>query len=479
MKLKKKLLTLLSCVSLILYSTSLFAIEHSDLVGSWSGELKAGIQVFPLVFNITSPNDELKATLDSPNQGAMGIPVSEISIEKSKIVFVINAAQAEFIANLTDDKQNLNGIWKQGPNELPLSLTKVQVVKSTDTITRPQEPKKPYGYKEEIVTFTNSEANIKLAGTLTTPLHGSNFPAVVLITGSGPQDRNQTFMGHKTFWVLSDYLTKNGVAVLRYDDRGVGKSEGKFETSNSLDFAHDASAAVDFLATQKNIDTSAIGLIGHSEGGLIAPITADLNSKVGYIVSLAGPSLTGNEIAITQIKDTLLSIGLDTDTANFGAQITAQLNQTVLNNKDNTLLKDELLASYQKAWNAIPKLSKDKLMAIGGGQLSDARLQQLSSNWTKYFLKHDPKIYLSKLKVPTLVLYGSKDTQLNPITNIPVFEDLLVGNNSFNEIHVMEDLNHLFQPAKTGLMDEYVSIQTTFSPLALNKIAVWIKRVSE
>ncbi|MEP0357444.1 hypothetical protein [Paraglaciecola sp.] len=189
-------------------------------------------------------------------------------------------------------------------------------------------------------------------------------------------------------------------------------------------------------------------------------------------MSLAGPSLTGNEIAITQIKDTRLSIGLDIDTANFGAQITAQLNHTVLNNKDNTLLKDELLVSYQKAWDAIPKQSKDKLMARGGGQLSDARLEQLSSNWTKYFLMHDHKIYLSKLTVPTLVLYGSKDTQLNPITNIPVFEELLVGKNSFNEVHVMEGLNHLFQPANTGLMNEYVSIQTTFSPLALNKIAV-------
>lgn len=479
MKIVQTTIAMITFGCALLFANTGVAETPSELVGLWSGKLKVGTQELPLVFNITESEGQLKATLDSPAQGAKDIPVSKLSTSDAYIVFEVKAAQAKYVATLASDNQLLVGRWLQGPNELPLSLNKVETVSSAETINRPQEPKEPYGYKEELVKFTNQKANITLAGTLTMPNEGNALSAVVLITGSGPQDRDQTFMGHKTFWVLADYLTNHGIAVLRFDDRGIAKSEGNFADATSADFADDVSAAVDFLATHKRINKNSIGLIGHSEGGLIAPITASINSKVSFIVSLAGPGLVGDEIAVTQVRDSLLSIGLDAETANSGSQITKQLNKTVLANKDKANLRQELLSTYEKAWLSIPQKARNNIKAIGGGQLSDARLDQLSSNWTKYFLQHDPKQYLSQLEIPTLVLFGSKDAQLNPSTNIQVFENILAHKNTLNQIEVIDGLNHLFQPANTGLMNEYVSIETTFAPVALKKITTWINRVSD
>ena len=467
-------LTVLSVILLL----SAKAHSSEDIVGSWSGSLKAGVQEFPLIFHVKLEKGELTATLDSPAQGAKDIPVSQVAYDDGNIRFEVSAAQAVYVGTYSADSAKMEGVWKQGPNELPLVLTKSKASQSQTAISRPQNPTKPYAYDEEFVAFKNHKAGIKLAGTLTLPTGAQRVPAVVMITGSGPQDRDQTFMGHKTFWVLADYLTQRGIAVLRFDDRGIGGSEGNFAQATSLDFADDANAAVNFLLSHPRIDPNAIGLIGHSEGGLIAPIAASQNKNVNFIVSLAGPGLIGDDIAVQQIYDSLRFAGLSKESARAGSQITKSLNQTVLQNNSETELADSLQATYQRVWASLPESAQQDLVAIGGGTLSSARVEQLSSPWTKYFLQHNPSDYLSKLTIPVLALHGEKDTQLEASANLTVYEKLLKGKHPMNRIERFPSLNHLFQPAKTGLMTEYVSIETTFSPDVMDVIARWVKRVN-
>lgn len=455
------------------------AEEASPFEGQWIGELSVANQAFPLILNVKSGREGLTATLDSPAQGAKDIPVSKVIVEQQSITFKITAAQAIYTATLSNDKEQIVGKWKQGPNTLDLSMKKSQQTSPPLTINRPQHPTAPFEYSVEEVTFRNTNADISLAGTLTLPNKKGSYPAVVMITGSGPQDRDQTFMGHKTFWVIADYLTRNGMAVLRFDDRGIGKSQGNFASATSLDFANDVSAGVDFLAQHENIETSTIGLIGHSEGGLIAPIVADINTKVAFLISMAGPGIGGNEIAITQIEDSLLSIGLSAATASAGSDITRQLNQTVLTHTDSSTLEQALVASHQKAWSSLPERARAELTAIGGGKLSEARIEQLSSNWTKYFLQHDPKPYLKKLKIPVLAIHGTKDTQLAANANLDLIEAYLGNNHKLNQIQRIEGVNHLFQPAKTGSMSEYAKIETTFSEPVLEDIAMWLYKVTQ
>ncbi|HUH45644.1 MAG TPA: alpha/beta hydrolase, partial [Arenibacter sp.] len=238
-----------------------------DISGAWNGVLKVqGIQL-RLVFNIDKTANGYIATMDSPDQGTNGIPVTTTSFDNSLLKISIASAGIEY-EGVLDQDHIINGNFRQAGQSFPLSLSKSEKVEKS---VRPQEPIKPYPYYEEEIYFENREDAVKLSGTLTLPRKDGFFPAVILISGSGPQNRDEELMGHKPFLVLSDYLTKNGIAVLRYDDRGVGASTGDFKTATSLDFSKDAEAGVQYLKTRKEIDTKKIGLIGHSEGGLIAP----------------------------------------------------------------------------------------------------------------------------------------------------------------------------------------------------------------
>jgi pimeloyl-ACP methyl ester carboxylesterase len=345
---------------------------------------------------------------------------------------------------------------------------------------RPQNPKPPFNYVVKEVFVENTDASITLAGTLTLPSDMGKFPAVVLITGSGPQDRDQTFMGHKTFWVLADYLTQKGIAVLRLDDRGVGQSTGNFPTATSVDFAQDISFAVDFLLTHKNINNRRIGLIGHSEGGLIAPITAQMNENVAFIAMLAGPGKTGHDIAVTQIKTILMANGVSETAAMAGSSITESLNQTVINNADPSLLEDELLDTYKRVWVGLTQDAKNELLALGGGKLSEARIAQLSSSWTKYFLAHNPADFLNKLTIPILALHGSKDTQMEADENLRLIKRAFsINQNRSSRVQKIAGVNHLFQNAGTGGMNEYAQITETMSPKVLKIIAAWVLETSK
>lgn len=286
--------TLLAFVIMLLLGTTLSAQEIS---GQWSGALQLPTGKLRIVFNISAKDNGYTATMDSPDQGAKGIPVTKTTFETPVLMLEIAAAQIKYTG--TCQENQIKGTFTQGAFSAPLDLTKSS---ERIQVKRPQEPVAPYPYRSEEVTFENKKAGVTLAGTLTMPSTGGNFPVVVLITGSGQQNRDEELMGHKPFLVISDYLTRNGMAVLRYDDRGMALSTGDFASATSTDFAEDAASAVEYLKTRKEVNRRKIGLIGHSEGGLIAPMIASTSKDVNFIVLLAGPGMKGDELMLLQKK---------------------------------------------------------------------------------------------------------------------------------------------------------------------------------
>lgn len=474
MKSVKALLTLVLLIMLCSNKNALAEPQkNNDITGSWEGSLSVQGQSIPLVFNI---NSDLTATMDSPAQGATNIPIESVTVNGLEVNINVAAAGASFIGRLTLANNEIKGHWLQGPNKLPLSLKKAGKEISS-VVKRPQHPLPPYQYVVKEVRFKNQEQNVELAGTLTLPSSTGKYPAVVLISGSGPQDRDQTFMGHKTFLVLADFLTKKGIAVLRFDDRGVGDSTGNFAAATSADFASDVSAAVNYLSSHANVAKDNIGLIGHSEGGLIAPIAANTSPNVKFIALLAGPGQNGNEIAVWQVKTILKATGLSEEAANAGSNMTRALNEVVMMNSDSTTLTSELKSTYDRNWQALPENIKSEIKKIGGGKLSQARIKELTSNWTKFFLAHNPEVYLGKLQIPVLAIHGTKDTQMDAKQNLKKISDAL-HEHPLHRVEEIAGVNHLFQQANTGFMTEYAKIEETMSPKVLEVIGDWVLKVT-
>jgi hypothetical protein len=261
----------------------------TSIVGMWQGTLEIGRMKLRIVFHVVKTDSgKFVSTVDSPDQGAKGIPVSRTTVSGDSIVFIVAIFGGSYKGSISGDKSSIEGKWNQGGASINLSLTRTTV---EIKFNRPQEPKPPFPYKAEDVSYENSIQNVKLAGTLTTPGSGGPFPAVILITGSGAQNRNEELLGHKPFLVIADYLTRRGIAVLRVDDRGVGGSTGSTKNSTTADFATDVLAGMSFLKNRSDINSHKIGLIGHSKGGIIAPMVASQSNDVAFIVMLAGPGL--------------------------------------------------------------------------------------------------------------------------------------------------------------------------------------------
>lgn len=471
---KNALMLLLSTT--ILMSFSSFADE---IEGQWTGSIEIGTQLVPVIFNITAGGGELKATMDSPMQGAKDIPIESVSINGNKIVFDIAVAAARYEAIKEED--SLVGTWKQSGQSFALEMTiqtnptaTIKTPKPARKLNRPQEPKPPFDYASKEVSFLNSKDGIELSGTLTLPK--KPVAAVVLVSGSGPQDRNQFFMGHKTFWVLADFLSNNNVAVLRFDDRGVGKSQGVFENSTSYDFSEDVSAGIEFLNSVPELSDTKLGIIGHSEGGLIAPVTANANANVDFIVLMAGPSQSGLFVSENQMKKILLSNGLTQEAAIAGREITAELNKAVIENANTPYaeLRTILLAAYSKKWDSLSQDVKQQIKRLGGGTLPEQRIKMLTGNWYKTFLTHEPTNYLANLDIPVLALFGEKDVQVSASEHHDLMREILINGHQHSESLVLEGHNHLFQRSETGAMTEYQHIEETLSPVLLEKIKTWI-----
>ena len=459
-----------SSVSIIVFAQQQDNSEIS-IEGIWEGKLKVPGTELRIVFKISkNPDGTLTGTLDSPDQGVTGIQVEKIIFEDNTLYVEINPIGGTFEGKISNDFLTIEGNFKQAGQSLPLMMKKVN---KTIEIYRPQEPKKPYPYLEEEVFYENKEAKITLAGTLTLPSQEGLFPVVLLITGSGPQDRDEAIAGHRPFLVLADYLTRQGIAVLRVDDRGVGRSTGDFSPATSEDFASDVLAGIAYLKTRKEINPKKIGLIGHSEGGIIAPMVAVKSPDVAFIVLMAGTGLTGEEILYLQGALIFRAMGVSEEDIAKNRQFNEKIFSVLKEEEDIEIIEKILRQMFMADWE---KMSEEEKKAIGDPEVYlNAQLQSLLSPWLKFFLTYDPKPTLSKVKCPVLAINGEKDLQVPPKENLSAIEEALVagGNKNFT-VKELPGLSHLFQTAQTGVPSEYAKIEETISPVAFKIVGDWI-----
>jgi fermentation-respiration switch protein FrsA (DUF1100 family) len=451
--------------------------QQSDLTGIWTGKLSLPNSLeLTIVFNL-SKNDSGKytSTLDSPDQGAMGIPTESTMIIGDSILIKIPVVQGFYTGKIFYDEMKIDGKWSQGGMSLDLNVKKVEKLEGRN---RPQEPKEPFPYNSEEVLFENETDDVLLAGTLTFPKEGNKFPAVVMISGSGGQDRNEELLGHKPFLVISDYLTKNGIAVLRFDDRGIAQSTGNHDTATSEDFAKDVLAAVNFLQTRNEIDKTKIGLIGHSEGGIIAPLVAVQSNDVAFIIMMAGLGIPGDSILYIQGELIQRAEGMSEEEIQKSVKTQREIFSIVKNSNDDEKLEADLKEKFYAEYSAMSEEEKAKL---GDPEVYlDMQIKTITSSWFKYFLRFDPVPILEKVKCPVLALNGEKDLQVPPKENLSAIESSLKkgGNKNF-EVKMLPGLNHLFQTSTTGKISEYGQIEETISQVALQTILDWIKKTTE
>jgi uncharacterized protein len=449
-------------VFFIIAILSTFIMAGQEITGQWNGILKVPGRQLRVVFNISKTENGYSTMMDSPDQDAKGIPVTTTSFENPVLKLAIPNATISYEGNLSKDNI-IVGSFSQGGQSFAMDLSKRAIEK--EAVIRPQEPQKPYPYYTEEVTFKNKIDKNVLAGTLSLPTKEGKFPVVILITGSGAQNRDEELLGHKPFLVLADYLTKKGIGVLRFDDRGVAKSTGDFTTATTLDFAKDVQAGVDFLKTRKEIDKSKIGLIGHSEGGVIAPIVAGNSKDVDFIVLLAGTGIRGDKLMLLQKEKFERQMGASENEIQKGQEILKGAYEIILNSDPTDVNLKTKINSYLKLQYG------DKM----NEQQIDAITDQITNPWFVSFLKLDPASALEKVKCPVFAINGDKDLQVSADVNIDAIKKALAkGGNKKVTTKVLPGLNHLFQECKTGLRNEYSIIEQTFSPIALEEISNWI-----
>lgn len=518
---------------LLLFSTLAFSQNKEitgKIAGSWLGTLSIKDQSLRLVLNIAlNEKNETIVTLDSPDQGAKEIPGILTKLTDDSIVVVVKSIAGKYSGKIATRDSEISGIWQQGGITLPLVLKKTD---QKPSINRPQEPKPPFPYDTQEVTLANPLAKIKLSGTLTLPKGLNSYPLVVLISGSGPQNRDEELLGHKPFLVLADFLTRNGIGVLRYDDRGTGKSEGKFEMATTLDFVSDASAAVDFLknflqkrssgrssdvqevstnaklAVDKNtsgqngsvdlsegelvaatlasdvqgvsanaqlaVDRSTsgqIGLVGHSEGGLVASILASQREDISTIVLLAGPGLPGEQILMMQSEINGKVLGYDDTRIRKNLDVNQKIYSVLKKYPDKAEASAKIKLLLEKNYLNLPKGDPEKMT----GAEIDQVVKSSTSPWFRFFLTYDPASALSKVKCPVYALNGSNDFQVSPKENLQAIEKALVlGGNSNYSVEEIQGVNHLFQTTDNGSTANYGAIEETMSVDVMKKILNWI-----
>ncbi|HTZ47064.1 MAG TPA: alpha/beta hydrolase [Verrucomicrobiae bacterium] len=435
----------------------------SPVEGLWQAAFEAnGLRLRFQLHVSHGPDGQLIAALDSLDQFVSGLPAAKVSQKDNSFHFEIPALQSSYDGTLDLTKSAINGEWSQSDIKQKLDFQRSD---QPLELRRPQTPAKPYPYREEDVTFENQKAAVSLSGTLTLPKGAGPFPAAVLIAGSGPEDRDGAIANHKPFLVLADFLTRNGMAVLRYDKRGVGQSTGSLEMATTMDLASDAQCALNYMKSRKDIDPAKTGLIGHSEGAMIAPSVAVSVHDVSWLVLLAAPGTKGEDTLLNQ-SDLIARAGGLSD-----AQVLASLNfdkeaYDLLQKEDDSQALMEKLKALVKESGLDTALPPAAL---------ESQLHMMMSPWFRYFLSYDPLPDLKKTKCPVLALYGQKDLQVPPKINVPLVQKAFAdGGNGHAEVRQLPDLNHLFQHAYTGSPTEYAAIDETFSPAALQMIGDWL-----
>jgi fermentation-respiration switch protein FrsA (DUF1100 family) len=444
------------------------------LVGVWQGTVRHS-QIGPVEFYFSIEKKDANtymAKVDIPAQQARNIPVNVVRFARPDLTLDISSFGIVFEGKVAADFSAITGRLRVGEEILPLDLHRSDGVPEAK---RPQDPQRPYPYEDLEVTFLNQEAHINLSGTLTLPPGPGPFPAAVLISGSGPHDRDETIAGHRPFLVLADYLTRRGIAVLRYDDRGVMKSQGDFHKATTVGFAADAQAAWEFLNRQPRIDGKRIGLIGHSEGGIIGPMVAAHNREVAFVVLLAGTGIPGEHLALMQSQEISRSRGAGEEAIRKETRMNERLFRVFKTQENAQLAEVEMKRIIDDALAEMSASEKKELNVSQESLIQDLKGYLADYPWARFFLGYNPADNLQKVRCPVLALVGDKDTQVPADVNLAAIEQALKkAGNSRYEIRKLPGLNHLFQTAPTGHPREYGKIEETISPSVLQMIGDWI-----
>lgn len=440
-----------------------------DFDGQWMGTVEIQGIKLRVVFHVSRIGNEYASAMDSPDQGAKGTPVRVTRVNGHEIMLEIPAIS--FIYRGEADREGkIMGRLTQFGVEYTLNLERQNEIVKLD---RPQEPKAPFPYRIEEVVFENEADSVMLAGTLTLPEGKDNFPVAVMISGSGPQNRNEEMLGHKPFWVIADYLARRGIGVLRFDDRGVGKSTGVFAKATSLDFARDAASAVRYLKEKRKFRE--IGLIGHSEGGMIAPLVASESKDVKFIVLLAGTGIRGDQVLLTQQAAIHREAGIADSVVQEIEHWHRGIYDMILASSSVDEVRDSVSTYFR---NLLEAASPGAFGGMKSEDIIRARVDQLLHPWMYFFMRYDPVPALKKVKCPVLALNGDKDLQVLPEINLDgIRRGLVAAKNRNVTIKVLPGLNHLFQECESGAPALYGSISQTFSPVALKEIGDWIENL--
>ncbi len=448
-------------------------VPGRGLIGHWQGSLKpAPVIELRLALEITNAaSSKSGGVMVSIDQGGARIPLTEIGEEAGRVVLKARSVGGQFQGEFNEDGSEMVGEWTQSGRVLPLLFRRLDRAPS---LNRPQEPKAPLPYRQQEVVVTNAGAGLTLAGTLTIPEGGGPHPAAVLITGSGPQDRDEAIMGHRPFLVLADHLTRAGIAVLRCDDRGTGGSTGSFATATTDDFVSDTLATVQFLRTRPEIDRRRIGLVGHSEGGIVAPRVAVASPEVAFVVLLAGVGVPMEELLVRQGADIARVLGASEDLIATNSAVQREIFRILRQRQDDLLLEKQLREVLDRQ---LAGLTPEQRRALGAtDDLIENQVRIVITPWFRHLLSYDPRSALAKVRCPVLALNGERDLQVSAGENLPAIRAALIaGGNRDVTTTELPELNHLFQRCQTGAVAEYGAIEETFAPEALRTISTWIQ----
>jgi pimeloyl-ACP methyl ester carboxylesterase len=468
--------------SCLLFVSILFVVKSfaQKPIENWSGVLNAGGQKIELILHlIKNADNSYTSNWDVPIQKAKGIPSSKTEFNNGQLSIEVKMIGASYEAKLNIAGDKMEGTWGQSGMNFPLNLEPLKEGQASMVIIKPQTPKAPFAYTIKEFTYEGAKTKLTYGATLTYPNDQQKYPLVILITGSGRQDRDETIFDHKPFAVIADYLTKKGFAVLRVDDRGAGKSSGDFSTSTTADFALDVEEHIQYAKSLPMVEANKIGLLGHSEGGLIAPMVAARDKSIAFIVLMAGPGVAITELMAKQNEMVLLSAGINQQAVDAYIPLYERLMKTIISMNDQQAAIDQskiiVKQWFDQTDKAFVKATTNISTEADINNFATTMAQTLFTKWWKYFAAYNPQPTLQKLSCPVLAINGSADIQVPASINLKGIETALrKGGNKQFSIKQFEGLNHLFQQCSKCTVPEYGELERTIEPAVLDTIGTWL-----